>query len=452
MTHPAGADVKARRAAHSEGTRFSASWRQPPLRFAMQNIETIVGILVRAWNLAHNSPGSNAGVVAWRDELVMSRETETARDPYLVKSVVHSSRVLAAFRASGEALPLREIAMRSGLPKSMTFRLLYTLERCGLVEKVGENLYRSYVRPFKQRAYRIGYAAQGHDYQFSKEVTSGLERAAAAEGIELICVDNRYNPKVAQRNADVLVREKVDLVIEFQTDEQVAPIVAAKYRDANIPLIAIEIPHPGATYYGANNYEAGLIGGRYLGRWARQQWQASVDEIVLVALERAGSLPKMRLTGMLVGMKETCPQLEKCTVTYLDGDGKLGHTFEAMRRHLRSSKARRFLVGAINDPSALGALRAFQEAGRAEWSAIMGQNASPEGRMELRERGTRLIGSVAYFPEKYGSDLVSVALDILHRRAVPPAVFVKHQLVTPDNVDHVYPNDSLMQVPAGSPA
>src|ERR1043166_1164165 len=132
----------------------------------------------------------------------MSRETDTARDPYLVKSVVHSSRVLAAFRTSGEALPLREIALRSGLPKSMSFRLLYTLERCGLVEKGGENLYRSYVRPFKQRAYRIGYAAQGHDYQFSREVTSGLERAAAAEGIELICVDNRYNPKVAQRNAD----------------------------------------------------------------------------------------------------------------------------------------------------------------------------------------------------------------------------------------------------------
>src|SRR5262245_8429332 len=67
----------------------------------------------------------------------------TARDPYLVKSVVHSSRVLAAFHASGEALPLREIAGRSGLPKSMAFRLLYTLERCGLIEKVGENLYRS---------------------------------------------------------------------------------------------------------------------------------------------------------------------------------------------------------------------------------------------------------------------------------------------------------------------
>ena len=168
-----------------------------------------------------------------------------ARDPYLVKSVVHSSQLLSAFRSSGEALPLREVAARSGLPKSMAFRLLYTLERCGMVEKVGENLYRSHLRPFKQRPYRLGYAAQGTDYQFSKEISSGVQRAAAAQGIELICVDNRYNPKIAQRNADVLVREKVDLVIEFQTDEHVAPIVAAKYREANIPLIAIEVPHPG---------------------------------------------------------------------------------------------------------------------------------------------------------------------------------------------------------------
>src|SRR5882672_4632659 len=149
-----------------------------------------------------------------------------ARDPYLVKSVVHSAQLLTAFRSSGEALPLREIASRSGLPKSMTFRLLYTLERCGMVEKAGENLYRSQLRPFRQRLFRLGYAAQGTDYQFSKEVSTGLQRAAAAQGIELISVDNRYNAKIAQRNADVLVREKVDLVIEFQTNEDIAPIVA----------------------------------------------------------------------------------------------------------------------------------------------------------------------------------------------------------------------------------
>ena len=375
----------------------------------------------------------------------------TSRDRYLVKSIVHSSQLLTAFHSAGEALPLKEIAARCGLPKTMVFRLLYTLEKCGMVDKLGQNLYQSRVRPWKQRLYRLGYAAQGTGYQFSKEVSESLQRAAAVEGIELICVDNRYSAKIAQRSADLLVRERVDLAIEFQTDEEVAPIVAAKYREANIPMIAIDIPHPGATYYGANNYEAGLIGGRYLGRWVKEHWQSEVDEVILLELKRAGNLPRMRLSGLLVGINMVLPSAANCRVTYLDGDGELGPSFEAVRRHLRSSHSRRVLVGGINDPSALGALRAFQEAGRAENCAIMGQNASPEGRAELREPKTRFVGSVAYFPERYEENIIRVSLDILNQRPVPPAVFVEHKLITPGTVDHYYANDGLAQMVRAEP-
>jgi ribose transport system substrate-binding protein len=374
----------------------------------------------------------------------MKRET-LVRDPYLVKSVIHSSKVLSAFRSAGEALTLREIVQRSGLPKTMCFRLLYTLEKCAMVEKVSTNLYQANCRPAKQRLCRLGYAAQGTNYQFSREVSASLERAAREEGIELIALDNGYSPKTAQRNADLLVREKVDLAIEFQTDETIAPIVANKYREAGIPMIAIDIPHPGATYYGANNYEAGLIGGRYLGRWAKENWQSRVDEIILLELPRAGNLPQMRLTGFLVGINLSLPTAKSCRVTHLNGDGEMGPSFEVIRRHLRVSNSRRTLVGAINDVSAIGALRAFEEAGRKENCAVMGQNASPEGRSELRRPQTRLIGSVAFFPEHYGSDLVKLSIDILNKKAVPPAVFVDHKLITPATIDHFYPNDSLMQ-------
>jgi hypothetical protein len=37
-----------------------------------------------------------------------------------------------------------------------------------------------------------------------------------------------------------------------------------------------------------------------------------------------------------------------------------------------------------------------------------------------------------------------MALDILGGKAVPPAMFTTHQIVTPDNVDHFYPNDRLL--------
>jgi ribose transport system substrate-binding protein len=156
----------------------------------------------------------------------------------------------------------------------------------------------------------------------------------------------------------------------------------------------------------------------------------------------------MRLTGILVGLGSLLPAAKSCRIKHLDGDGELGPSFEAMRKHLRSTRAPRQLVGAIDHPSALGALRAFQEAGRSECCAIMGHNAAPEGRVEQRQPNTRLLGSVAFFPERHGEDLIRGSLDILNRRAVPPAGFVEHKLIAPGTVDHFYPNDSLTQADA----
>jgi len=79
---------------------------------------------------------------------------------------------------------------------------------------------------------------------------------------------------------------------------------------------------------------------------------------------------------------------------------------------------------------------------------IVGQNAESEARAELRAPGTRLIASVAYFPEKYGEGLIRLALDILGGKPAPPAFFTSHQIITPENVDHFYPNDGLLTAPA----
>lgn len=69
------------------------------------------------------------------------------RDPYLVKSVVHASQILSAFHDGRDVLPLKEIVRRCGLPKSMVFRLLYTMSTCHIVEKLQDNRYQLVARP-----------------------------------------------------------------------------------------------------------------------------------------------------------------------------------------------------------------------------------------------------------------------------------------------------------------
>src|SRR5688572_33359389 len=247
---------------------------------------------------------------------------------YLVKSLVHGSEVLWAFQQAGETLRLRDVMDRTGFAKGMCFRLLYTLRHCGFIEKVDGNRYRLTSEVRRRKQYRIGYASQGQNSSFGEEVHRGLVRAAERERLELIIVDNRYQPTDARKNAELLIRDTVDLVIEFQTDESMAPAIAAKYHEAKIPLIAIDIPHPGATYFGANNYEAGLLAGRYLGKWARQIWNGQADEILLVELARAGSLPAARNRGAVAGIREVIRDAADWPVVSIDGDGQFKTALE----------------------------------------------------------------------------------------------------------------------------
>jgi ribose transport system substrate-binding protein len=356
------------------------------------------------------------------------------------QTVLRACEVLKVFRSLGEELSLTDVIERTHLPKTTVFRLLRTLIHGGLLERASSGVYRNRFGPVTARPFRIGFAAQG-DSDFCRAVMQSVETAAAREHIHLITVNNRYSAREALRNVDILIEERVDLVLEYQTYERVAPAIASKFLEANTPVIAIEIPHPGCPYFGANNYRAGLIGGKALGRWARENWDGKVDQLVLLELPIAGSLLELRITGLVDGLRAELPSIVNVPVAHLNGRGDFEQVLEVIRQYLRRAPARRTLIGTVNDVCALAALHAFEEIGASDRCAVVGQNAIRETRNELRRPGTRLIGTVAYFPERYGDAIIPLALGMLQKKSVPFTVFVKHQLITPRNVDLIYPLD-----------
>lgn len=374
------------------------------------------------------------------DELETRSEGGRNGDRNESLTVLRACDVLKAFRHLGEDLSLGDVMDRTGLPKTTTFRLLRTLVHGGLLERAGTGIYRNCFGPINSGPFRIGFASQG-ETEFAREVTRSIEAAATREHVHLITLSNRYSAREALRNADVLIRERVNLVLEFQTYESVASVIASKFLAANTPVIAIEVPHPGATYFGADNYKAGLLGGRALGRWARDNWNGQVDQVLLMELPIAGSLLELRLTGFVDGLRSELPKILDTPLARLNGRGTFDQVLDVVRKFLRRRGTRRTLVGTVNDICALAALRAFEEAGALQQCAVMGQNALREARAELRRPGTRLIGSVAYFPERYGEELIPLAMNILRQKPTPATNFVKHQLLTPRNVDLVYPLD-----------
>jgi ribose transport system substrate-binding protein len=358
--------------------------------------------------------------------------------PYQIESVGRACRLLRILQNEG-SLALFELAEVAHLSRPTVFRLMTTLQANGMVVKDGGRKYRLAGGFSPGRRYKIGYLAETGETSFYRAVARGLIESGQRAGVDLVVLNNQQNPDIALANVERLLGENVDLVIMFHSYSQIAAVVSTRSSNRKMPLIAVEMPHPNAVYFGVDNCQAGLTAGRYLAHWAQQHWKGEVDEILLIGASRAGSLPEARLTGSLLGINEVLPNSAQAKISTVNGNWQFDESRENVRRHLAKSKAKRILVSAIFDPSALGALEAFRDADRLQDCAIVGQNGSIEARLQMRKSTSRLIGSVAYFPERYGEQLIALALDILTQRVpVPNAVFIKHQLITPGNLKQHY--------------
>ena len=355
---------------------------------------------------------------------------------YKLETVARACEILRHFTDTQQSFSLGEVSERTGFERTITFRLLRTLEEEGLLRRPDGRRYSSNVHILTQKRFRIGYASQNSD-SFSKAVSQGLRWSATRNQIDLIEVENQYSVKAALRNAQTLVRQGVDLAIEFQVYERIGAQLSAIYEKGAIPVIAVEIPHPGATFFGVDNYRVGQMAGKALVKAAQQHWHGKIDELLMLDLEIAGSLPHLRISGAQSVVRKSLAGSYQ--VLHLDSRGEMERSFELVRRHLQFAPKRRTLIAGVNDLAVLGALRAFEEVGRSPLCMALGVGAFPEARRELRSPQTRLVGSIATFPERYGDNLIQLALDILHRKSVPPAIYAPIQLITPMNIDEVYP-------------
>lgn len=368
---------------------------------------------------------------------------------YTLESVSRACAILRLFEDDRQALSLTQVATRTGLERTICFRLLRTLEEQGLLRRSDRSKYACNVRILGGKRFRIGYASQAND-SFGAALSQGLRWAAASRPVDLIELENRYSARAALRNAQQMAHRGVDLAIEFQTYERIGTKVAQFFEEAHIPLIAVEIPHPNAVFLGIDNQRAGALAGRALLKAAQTQWEGHCDEILFLDLEIAGSLPHLRLSAAQQVLRNGLAG--GCLLTHLDTRGEFVRSFELTRRHLHLVPKRRTLVAGINDYAVLGALRAFEEAGRSNLCLAVGFGAVPEARRELRLPNSRLKASVGFFPEKYGESLLLLALDMLNNRATPPAVYMPVQLLTRKNVDDFYPQDTLTSPAASSSA
>lgn len=289
---------------------------------------------------------------------------------------------------------------------------------------------RAEARP--DRIWRIGFANLMEHDDFAMTVRHSLELAAQARGnIELILANNDADPHMALANARRFVDAQVDLVIDYQLYERTNHAIMDLMRRAHIPVIAVDIPMPGAVFFGADNYRAGRIAGEAAAAWIWKHWGGRVDRIVCLDQAILGPLPAARIDGQIDALRGVL-RIEDDAIVRIDtGDGTLEDSRAAATTALRAIPwGNRVLFTGISSNHTLGALRAAETLGRADRCCTVTQNVTAHIRRELDAGTPMLIGAVDYAPEQYGYSLIQLAIDILEGRAVPPATYTEHRLVT----------------------
>ncbi len=288
---------------------------------------------------------------------------------------------------------------------------------------------RRHVENMPARRWRIGFANQDERLPFASAVRTGMIDAADANGIELLLADNRSDGATAIANAEAFIKAQIDLAVIFNTDARANNMIVEALRQVNVPVIAIDIPIPGATFFGFDNYRAGLMTGRLLGQYVRRQWHGVFDVVFSLELPISGPVPAARMQGQIDGLREQL-SVPEGRIVRLDSRNTSVDSCAATRTALKKiRRSDKVIVLGINDEAVLGALSAFAEEGTLNRCVTAGLGADVDALRELRRPGSRMIGAVASFPERYGERVIDLACAILQRRAAPPARYTNHSYV-----------------------
>lgn len=311
----------------------------------------------------------------------------------------------------------------------------------------GEQTTQTYApngKPYQDLKYRIGFANLSENTPFSRDVRRSLEKAAQeSHQVELLVADNQLDPQIAFEVAEELIRQKVDLVIEYQIDETTGNLIAHKFQEAKIPIIAVDIPMVGGVYFGVNNYIAGKMAGIELAKAIQNRWHNELDYLISVEQQRAGSLPAMRIQGQLDGVFERLGSIPPEKILQVDSDNTSEGSYEIMKTTFASlDPAAHIATICFNDDAAVGTLYAAQDTAHLDNLLLVGQGADRRLRSEMRKSSSPVVGATAYRPEDYGPYLIQLTLDILSGKQVAPAVYMEHFFVNSQNVDEYYPSET----------
>ncbi len=268
-------------------------------------------------------------------------------------------------------------------------------------------------------------------------------KLAGGDPNKLYYADNQYDATIGLKNADIMLAKNPDVLINFQFDAKVNSIIATKFGQAGIPIIAVDVPTPGAPFMGVNNFFVSYLGGQYAVEQLEKMGGIDMlDAIVLMQFPAGGEVLMLRSEGFYQAFvdKYGAEKIDPITIRADGGAGEAEQANKAMTDVLsKIPNAEYVAMTSINEQTMSGCIAAIQTAGRwdpEKW-LIVTMGCDDVGKQQIRDGLTD--GAVAFFPERYGEYLIPAAVALMKGKAVPPFMYVENVVITKDNIDEWYP-------------
>jgi ribose transport system substrate-binding protein len=277
------------------------------------------------------------------------------------------------------------------------------------------------------------------------EVRESFALAVRPYPIDLVFYDNHRDDTRAVANVEAAIARKVDAYVQYHRGAAANATVGEKLKAAGIPVLAVNDAVPGAPLYTLDNAGAGRVAGETLADFAARSWAGQPTVAVIIGRVSASAerVPE-RVRGVTDALAGRLPAAR---VTTLDTQGNTAQVAPMLGAFLAANPSRKVLIAATDDATALAAKAAVESAGRGRDAAIVGHGVdrSIHGGINDRKeidptnRQSVVIGSVAFYLDRLGYEVLPLVLRMLRGEPVPPRTVTSHKLITAANVFIEYP-------------
>lgn len=262
-------------------------------------------------------------------------------------------------------------------------------------------------------------------------VKNGAEDKVKELGnIELIfrAPAGKTDPNEQTRMVEDAINQKADAILLAPSDPAALAPVAAKIKEANIPLILIDSALSTEYYdafFSTDNEAAGELAGETFAKLVNGR-----GKIGIVHAQPSSTTAIARGKGFERKIKEIAPDIKVVSVQYSDGDKA-----RALNIATDIMTANPDLVGFFtsNEGSTIGVARAIEELGKKDSVMLVGFDKSQDTIRAL-ENGT-LKATIVQNPYKMGFDGIQAAVDILDGKEVSRLTDTGVNVATLENID-----------------